>query len=242
MELDISKYKRDPEAIKKCIKVKDSVVYTLKKLYVMFPTKFIDKNMTKLGNTSLVMGIVAILDENNHYAVSVIAGRITMVVNEINTILVDNTEYTVLEIEKDNIFIPNTNIVKEAGTVFDMYDLFILKGKIPWYITYEDIPMIFKNLPKYTGSSAGNNILTYEFLTAIISRDKDDIHKEYRNALNTISDLNTKSPTYIGLEDIWYSYNTTVSKVVGNYMKLGVVSAINNKETKVDSIENILRE
>jgi hypothetical protein len=239
---DVTKLKRDKEALNKCVKIKDNVMYTLKKVYVMFPEKFIDKNMTKLGNTSLVTGVMAIIDENNNYATSIIAGRITMYPNEIHSMLVDNIPYIVLEIEKDNVFIPNMNIIKEASVVFDMYDLFILKGKIPWYLTYEDIPKIFKNLNKYTGSKAGDNILTYEILTAIISRDKNDIHKEYRSTLKSMNDLNTKQPTYVGLENIWYSYNTTVSKVVGNYMKLGIVSAINNKETKVDAIENILRE
>lgn len=236
--LDISKLKRSPEVMLKSIKVKDNVIYNTKKVYVMFPNRFVDKSMVSLGNKSTVLGVFALLnEEQTHYSVSLIPARVTMYPNEIDTILVNNEEYTLLEVEKDSILIDTTILIQESDLVFDLYDMFMLKGKIPWYLTYEDVPIVFSNLPKYTGSKAGMNVLTYEILTAVISRDKDDLNIEFRNS----KDISKYQPVFVGLENVWHSYKTTTSKLVGNYFKMATVSAINHKEEEVDKLESIIR-
>jgi hypothetical protein len=238
---DYKQYKRNPDIIAKYIKKQDNMLITKKKLYIMFPEKFVDKEMSILGSTCYILGIFAILDEDGNYAVSLIPTRMEIQPIEIDTILVDGQQYVVLEIEENSDIVSNTTLIQEDVT-YPIFNLFFIQGKIPWYLDYYDLPRIFQILEKYTGSKAGRNHITFEFLTAIIARVHGDKKTEYRMVIDTIKDMERIKPSYVGLMNIWYTFKSTINKLAGSYMKLGLVSAINYPEKEISDIEHIVRE
>ena len=51
-----------------------------------------------------------------------------------------------------------------------------------------------------------------------------------------------KQPAIIGLRNVLYSVDSTSSKLLGNYLDDGILSAINDDTNKTDSIEQIFME
>ena len=72
-------------------------------------------------------------------------------------------------------FISNTKLIKDPFGAYDFFDLYLMQGKVPWYITYEDLIDIFSNFKKYTGMKATENMLVVEILTAITTRWRKDL-------------------------------------------------------------------
>jgi len=243
IKLDVSELKRDPEYFKPILKQTGETVITKKDLVVLFPQKFVDKGLSELGTTCYVMGIMALVDlEAKRYTVIKVPGRIQMQPAEIDTAVINDTEYVLLEFMEDTDIISNNNIVKEAGYMFDIFDLLLIKSKIPWYLNYKDVVEVFDKINKYTGSKAADNRAVIELLTSIVARIKKNKKIQYRNYVNEIGKENEKELEWVGLENIFYSFNSTVSKIAGSYMELGLVSAIINPEKEISDLEHVLRE
>jgi hypothetical protein len=235
--------KRDPDYIKRLLEDNGSNIITKKDLYVFFPQKFVDRDLTSLGNTCYILGLIAIVDlDKGVYSVLTLPTRLEMQPSEINNTVINGMDYVVLKIDKDSDFLVSKKVVKESDFVFDIMDLLLIKGKVPWYYDYNDIVKIFANVKKYTGEKAADNQLTFELLTAMIARDATDWNKYYRDILESMDDLNKKELAWVGLENIWFSFRSTLSKLAGAYMKKGIVSAIINPEKEISDLEHVLRE
>jgi hypothetical protein len=121
-------------------------------------------------------------------------------------------------------------------------ELLLIQAKIPWYLSYRDIVDIFEKMPKYVGAKIKEDILTVELLTSIIARIKEDKRKQYRVYANEIGKNDFSKITWVGLENIFFTFNSTISKIAGSYMELGIVSSIINPEKEVSDLEHVLRE
>jgi len=230
--------KRNKNKINSYLKKRSNVVTTSKNLYIIFPEKFVDKNMSVLGDTCFVLGVVAIMDDDKNYSTSIIPTRVKVQPSEISTVLIDEIPHTVLHIDANSDLISDINLIKDLDVVHDIYELFLIQGKIPWYLDENDIHKVFGNASKYTGSKVSNSLLTFEMLVATIARVESDPKIELRIALNK----NQKPKAfYLGLSDVWYMTSSTISKLARASMKLGVVSSVLNKEDEISSLERVIR-
>lgn len=242
--IDISKFKRNPDKIRKLFKtVGDSTVAT-DNFKVMFPVRFVDKGLCSLDRITKVVGYYAIINESNDYAIVNIPafqdlkpGKITLA-----TIGGKNNNkdtYIVLSFFKDEVFLVNNSIVKDSNNLFNIVNEFFIKGNVPWYIDYEDLSNMLIETNKYTGVSAANNPLVFEVLTSIIARDSFHPKDLYKDGL--LKNKNNSRPTYIGLSDIYLSYDDTGSRLVGSYFGQGLTNAIVDPETKTSESSKLLR-
>lgn len=120
--------------------------------------------------------------------------------------------------------------------LYDLFDEFFIKGNIPWFLDYDDVNDLLLETKKYAGSNIGKNPLAFEILTSIIARDPNDKKQFFRKLDNT-----KKKPTYVGLNNIYYSYTTTGARLVGGYYGPGVTAAVVDKEEEASYIEKILK-
>jgi len=239
--LDSKDLKRNPDLIKKKLKnIGDSIVTSVN-LSILVYNKFVDKNMTILDNVCKVAGIIAIMDEDNNYGIMTIPGVFTIEPSSIDDVEIDGDHYYRLEVEKDDIFISDITIVKDTSFAFKTFNVLILSGNIPFFLGYEDLLNIFENLPNYAGTKLGIDTLPFEIFTAMVARDIKNPTKDYRTVVKTRNDLTKILPKWVGLQDIYYSFGSTLSKVAGSYFKTGTLAAIVNKNEKPTKLEKILK-
>jgi len=125
--------------------------------------------------------------------------------------------------------------------MYNIFDEFIFKGKIPWYMGYEDVGKLFDTADSHAGSAVASNYEVIELIASMVTRSKDDRTKYIRSVAKTDEDFNDSKISYVPLSSIFYSVNSTVNKIAGSYFSDGVVSALVTPTTKVDKIESILR-
>ena len=239
--IDTKGWKRNPTLVKSKIKNKNNILIADDDLYIMFPSKFIDKHLSTIDSTSHIVGILTISDDNDNYTVMNIPGRFKVTPDAIEDIMVDDIPYTKFTIFKGGAIMDSTDIIQNGDLIFEIFDYLVMGGKVPWFLGYEDLYNLFINVPKYTGASIGKDTIPFEVLIAIIARNDKDLKEQYRYLIKDRKELLTKIPEYVGLQSPYHSFNSTVSKLVGSYMKKGITSAIISPESEVTNIERVLR-
>ena len=230
---DKKEFKYNPNIVKKSIKeVGDSLV-AVDDIRVIFPVRYVNKKLAYITNVVKVLTIFAVVDKDNNYGTVLGTSFITLTPGNISEIEIDGVINKVLTFEKDRVFAPTILLVASFNYLFPLFEEFFLNGKIPWFLLYKQVSNV------YLGSPLGRNPLATEILTAIIARNKHDKRMFIRQMLednSTVIDTD-----YIGLSNIYYSFDNTNSKINGSRYDEGVTSAVINKETKTTKIADILR-
>lgn len=237
---NIKNLKRKPDIIKSCFKIVGNSIILNKDLSVIFPTRFINKRLAYMGDTVNVLGIFAIVDNDNNYALMNIPAMIELTPSMSNEINIEDDPYMLLEFNQHDVFTANTRLLQEDGFIYDLFDDFFIQGNIPWYLGYEDLSNILILSQKYAGSRIGSNPLGLEILTSIAARVSSDKTIFYRTLSKDMEKMKKDKPSYVALQNIYYTFSSTLAKTSGSYYKDGIVSAIVNKEKKKNKLEVIL--
>lgn len=232
---DISKLKRNPKAISSYLKTSGDVVTTKEDLQVMIPTRYIDTKLATIDNTVKTIGIYAIVDSKNNYAISTIPTVQELSPVSVEDALVGEEKYKILNFNKNSVFMPNSKLIVTADYMYQLFDNFYSQGRVPWFLDYEDLCDLLLESKQYMGNGIGEAILAFEIITSISAREASKPTNYYR-----LSNMKNK-PTYVGLKNLFYSYNNTGAKLVGNYFKTGLMTAMMDPETKSSETSNILR-
>lgn len=232
---DISKLKRNPKVISSYLKTSGNTVTTKEEIQVMIPVRYIETGLASIDNTVKTVGVYAIIDNKNNYAISNIPITQELSPFSVEDTIIGNTKYKVLNFHKNTVFMPNNKLIVSADFLYPLFDNFYSNGKVPWFIGYEDLCDLLLESRKYLGNNIGEAILAFEIITSISAREASSPTKYYR-----LSNMKNK-PTYVGLNNLFYSYNNTGAKLVGSYFKTGIMTSLLDPETKSSETSNVLR-
>jgi len=239
--LDPKKLKRDANKIKQAMTTIGDTIVVNKNLRVIYPESYESKKLAILGNPVRIVNIYAVLDDDGNYAVSNLPIFMELTPSNIKFIEVNGVVNKVLEFPEGTNFTNNNKMVVNNKFLFDLFNEFYINGKIPWFMEYDDIIDIFKQTDKYANSNLGDNPIVTEILASIVAKNPNDKSKLYRELLKDKKVLKEVHPEYVGLLNLFYTFDNTVSKLTGSYYSKGVISAIVNKEKDTTKIEEILR-
>lgn len=234
-DLNPDRLKRNPEAIKKCFKVVGDTTIVTKNIKVIYPDRYNTIGLAILGSTVRLISIYAILDEDGNYAIANNPIFVELTPSNVSEVSVGNSINKVLHFEESSTFTENNSLVIDDRFLYDIFNDFYINGNIPWFMNYEDVISVLANTSKFAGSSLGDNPLSMEIISAVLARDAKDKTKFYRQTEMT------KDPIFVGLMNIYFTFDNTVGKIAGSYMSQGITSAIVNKEKETTKIERILR-
>jgi hypothetical protein len=237
MLYDISKLKRKPEVIKKKLNPINGKVLALDDLTIMFPSKYLANvlSVADISTTSITtVGIFAILDNDGNYGVINSMGEYTLPLSELDTTLIDNVEYQLCKYSKGSIVFSSTDSYVKSNYVYPIFLHIFSNGDVPWFLNYEDVSDVFKTCSKYTGLSIGNDPLSFELMTSIIARCRGSKERYHKETLSS-------EIAYVGLNDTIYGHTTTESRLVGNYLKDGILATITKPEQEGTIMMDILK-
>lgn len=238
--LQISKLKRNARKLENSIKVTGDITKAVEDVYVVFPERYINRNLATIDTEIKVVSCYALLDNKNNYAVVNAPIFQTLTPTNINTIDIDGDKYKILEFDANTVMIPNNSCIVRDSFLYDIFDEFFVKGNIPWYLNYEDLSDIFAQAKTYANSNIGSNPLIFEILTSVISRSPKN-KKIYFRDIATSSNKDKITPEYVGLNNPYYSFDNTGAKLIGSRLGAGLNVAIVEPETKTSATSEILR-
>lgn len=215
-------------------------VLTKKGCKIQIPQRFVERGLAEITAETKTVG---------HYAI--IIDNVYAVMNTNAMQVLDPTSTTIIPIGDDryyeftfapgSVVIKNTNLVMQDTLIYEIFNEMVSKGRVPWYMSYEDLGKLFTTARYHAGSSimAGNAI--FEMIVASISRNKRDRMLYWRHEGKSIEESLLNPPAVIPLRSPIYSATNTTSKLMGSYFDDSVVSALVNPTEKVEGVEALLR-
>jgi len=236
------KLKRDSKTVLSClVENKSNQVLTKVNCKIQVPVRFSTRGLGQIGINTFTYGCFAIILETGEYSVCNVAGLIELNPSSVNIITIDDVEYYEFSFDANTVVIKTTYIVKRSNLMYSILDEFIFKGKIPWYMSYDDLGKIYDTAKIYAGSNVGQNQETIEFLASIITRSKKDRTKYLRTNISDYKETENDKIDFVPLNSVFYSVNSTVNRLAGNYFNDGVISSLVIPTDSVETIEAILR-
>ena len=229
---------RNASAVLGSIKTtEDKKVIAMKPCKIQIPARYLAKGLAEIGADIYIYGIYALILDTGEYAVSSMMGMFRTIPDSSTIITIDEVPYYEFSYSAGSILVDNINIVIKDTLVFNVFEEFIFRGNVPWFLNYEDMAKIFDTANEYSGSKVAANDVIIEMVISMISRKHKDRSKLFRL---TVTDKK-HVPDYVPLMSVFYSVSNTLSKLSGSYFNDGVISAIVNPSQSTSRIEQILR-
>ncbi len=236
------KYIRKPEVVLQALKTTSTgQVITQQACKIQVPARFMDVGLGQIGTETYVMGYFALILDSHEYTVCNIAAIVELNPFKTLTTLIDDVLYYEFYFEPGDVVIKTTDLVRRSNLMYNIFDEFVFKGKVPWYLEYEDLGKLFDTAKSHGDSNVGESLETIEFITSIISRHTDDRTQPIRLLIKDYKEITKDSVQYVGMNSVFYSVNSTMNRLTGSYFNDGIVSSMVIPTDKVSTIESILR-
>lgn len=240
--MDISKLIRDASKVKEALhELPSGELVCTKQVKIVIPTRFSERGLAEVGMNTYIVGIYAMIVEDKFYAVSLVNTMIAITPTSTLKIKIKGVEHYEFTFDPGQIVMPRTNLVKNDILVYKIYDEIVSKGKVPWYLGYDDLGHIFDTALSHGGANIGTSPEVTELIISIIARNGKDRTEYYRSSINSLEELKTSPPVFISLKSVPYAATNTTNKLAGSYWNEGVVSSLVTESTRVERIENLLR-
>lgn len=221
--------------------VPDKPVIAKAALTIQFPVRFGEIGLAKIGTNSYVYGLFAILLETGDYALCNVNAYVELGAAAVELITIDDTQYYQFQYQKGDIVFKTKELVCRANLIYRAIEEFVFKGKIPWYVGYEDMGKIFDTAKKHARTSAEILPSVVEFMAGYIGRDKTDRIKYIREVGKDYKDFTQAKMAWVPMRSVYWSAPGTVNKLAGAYFSDGITSALVNPSERTEKIESILR-
>lgn len=237
------KYKRNAQAVfEHLVETKADQLVCKKDCKIQIPVRFTTRGLGYVGKSTYTLGCFPIiLADTLEYGV--LNANALVEINPFKTTIVtiEGVEYYEFTFEAGQVVINNLNVVCRSDMMFNILDELVIKGKVPWYIEYEDLGDIFSTAGVYAASRVGSNAEVIELIVSMMARTNKDRSKHIRHFMESYEDIRRQNVDFIPLISVYYAVNSTVNKLAGAYFNDGVTSALVNPTERVDKIEKILR-
>lgn len=236
------RYTRNPAAVLEQLKVSAAgQVITRAYCKIQVPARYMDIGLGQIGAETFTLGCFALILEDGNYTVCNITSIVELNPFKTLTTTIDEVLYYEFYFEPGQVVIPTVDVLRRSDIMYNIFDEFMFKGKVPWYLNYEDLGKLFDTAKSHGDSNVGESLETIELIASMITRHVKDRTKPIRQVLQDYKELIPANVDYVGLNSIFYSVNSTLNKLAGSYFTDGVSSALVTPTDNVSTIESILR-
>lgn len=236
--MDIQSLVRDADYVFSTLReLEDESLVATKETKIYFPARFVEQGLASVDIETNVIGIFPIVVDGK-YSVFSVCAMVRFDPVEISTLMIGNEEYYEMLFTPGATIMPNINVAAVDTLVYRIYNEFIAKGRVPWYMSYEqDMMRIFDTASEYAGAGIGQEHEITELLLTITGRNPANLNESYRLVAGEIPD----PPRYISLKTVEYSSTNAFNKLGGANFNRGVIGALVSPSVIPERSETLLR-
>lgn len=235
------KTKRNAAAVYQSIKKVGNTVVAVNPVSVYIPARYLTRGLASFDSDIDFLGIFAIVDAKGNMAISNINAMMRSEPTLISTVTIDDVEYRKLDYAKGAKVLASTRLRKLDSLLYRIYDEFQAKGRVPGFMSYNDICNVFYSAGRYSGPRVGANIAIQEMISATISKNPANPREPYRMVATRMDDSDPIKPVYIGLRTVGFGSDSAVAKLMGQRFDANMTSSLIAPGAKVGRIERMLR-
>lgn len=231
--MDITKLVRDPSIANEFGIVGDQVI-AKKDCSILIPFNFIGHKLAVVSDQIFITSIFAIVI-GNRYATCSACASMEISPDETSQIRIGGEEFLEFKFVAGQAVVPTTRVLIDSDLAFEINKYFYTHGRIPWYMSYDDVNVILEMHKEYNGLNISPNNIPFEIIASKICRDSKNKFAYYRH-----TDM-TNPPVAVPFKSVLFNATNTTSKLLGSYLSDGVTSALISPAGRVETVETILR-
>jgi len=243
--MDFSALIRDPQKVYEALSLQeDGSIICLKPVKVIIPTRYLESSLAEIGATVSTLAVYAIVVDDKHYAVSKTLAMMTLTPTAVATRKYDETSYEELFMDVGSVFTPTTDLVITDTLVYYALENFVNRGRIPWFLDYEDVVTLTYTAEKHANVNLTSSHAVLAIIASAVARDVNDNRKYFRQTLvgaDKKRGRNGRDVTFVPLSSVIMGATNTTSRLQGSHRTDGTISALINPSTRLERVEQLLR-
>lgn len=240
--MDQSRWIRDPKKVRAAlVKQPDDSVITTRDVRIYIPARFVEKDLAVITDEVRTVAIFAMVVDDKYYSVSTVNAMMRLKPSGSATVKFDGDSYLEFRFPPGSTVIADTKLVRQDSLVYHIFNEIISKGRVPWYLTYDDLGHLFSTAESHANIRFGKIHSILEMFVATIARDTNDRTKFYRHVYAEKDKRPVTLPTLIPFVSITLGATNTTSRLIGSYMDEGMNSSLVNPSTRTEEMEELLR-
>lgn len=226
---DISKYFRKDDH-------NFSMVFIGETLELRIPKSFQKHGALIIGDNVTTIGVMDMIFDGTYQASLNILASITIEPTDISNMTYEGLDYLVLHLKHGDTFMTSYRVIQDPHIVYILWTEFITGGGLIYTFDYQSLLKLFEHVHELTGQGIGVSRSVYEGIIAHISRDSDNISKQYR--LTSME----KPMKLIALKSVSQGPSGSLARLNGSYFRdEGLTAALNYQVDQQQPFENLLR-
>jgi hypothetical protein len=208
---------------------------------VIIPKRYVEKQLANFVGSTFTLAIFAVVVGDKYYGVSLVDSVLRLSPTTVSERTYGDTKYLEFTFEPGAVVIPNTAMVCDNKLPYQIYNEFIAKGRIPWFMSYVDIGRIFDTSKDYANLNLHTNHAIFEMLAAVMARDPNQRNRYLRQSVTTKEELERADPVFVAFRNIQAQATNTTTKLMGSYFRDALASALVNPAVRLEGFEKLLR-
>jgi hypothetical protein len=235
-------FTRDPDRIRNNLEVmSDTSICCKQACRIVIPARYQERTLATLGSDIYILGVWAMVMDGNVYGISMTNAMMQIDPVSIQTIKMDEDEYLEFSFDPGSRVFVTMSLLKNKVVTYRIFDEFLSKGNVPWFIEYEDLAHLFQSAPYHAGKQIGGDPAIYEMIVATIAREHENRRVYFRHVAQDRKSQITMKPDIVPFRSVIYNATNTTAALLGSYASDGLVSALVHPATRTEKIEEILR-
>lgn len=231
--MDISKLTRDSSLAENFVTVGTQVI-TKKDCSFLIPFNYLAHKLAKTGEQVFIASVFCIVI-GDRYAVCSSCANLEISPDEINQIKILGVEYLEFKFAAGQTVIPTTKVLVDSDLAYEINKYFYTYGRVPWFMSYNDLGVILKDHKEYSGLNISPNNIPFEIVVSKITRDRTNKFLNYRHTPMAAG------PVVVPFKSVLFNATNTTSKLLGSYLSDGFTSALLSPSETVETVETLLR-
>lgn len=214
----------------------NKVVFTGDRLEVRIPRRYENYDMLVIADDVKTLAIFEMIVDDQVQVGMLLPAVITMEPSDTYTTSLDGQDYTVLIFTKGDVFVANTDVIRNPAIVGIMFEEFLSLGNMPKFLSYNERAFVFDLASEVCGLNFPVNHAVWEMIYAHLHRDPGQITKVYRHTSMT------EPPEMVPLRSVSYGPDSTTARLLGSYANDAIDSSLVHPSTQRSELEDLLRE
>lgn len=238
--MDYTTLERDASVRKDWVVTEDRRIITRSGCTVVIPMRYLEKQLATFTGDVQTLGIFAIVC-GKRYAVSSVNAKVRLSACDVGEQTYGDAKYLELTYKAGDTVVPNTAMVMDNKLPYQIYNEFVAKGRLPWFMGYRDIAGLFDTAKSHANMDLHTNHAIFEMMAAVMARDPLDRTKYFRQSSDSRSALLDRTPVWVAFRNIQSQATNTTTKLMGSYFREALASALVNPAERMEGFEKLLR-
>lgn len=240
MAIERALLKRDPERVKKAVKLVGGRLVATEHVRIVLPAGMTEGELGSITDKIRAVGYHCIITDDNYFAVDSVCAILTFESDGYVVENIDDMDYIVMEFEKDDIIMPVTDLVVTRVLCAAIFAYFESRGRQPFYFNIADRSRIFDTAKLHAGMNLEADRAIIELMTSSSLRTVEDVRKQKRYALKTQSDFDNDDFVVIPQRSVSLGVSDAVGKLTGSYPREGATGALAAPTEIAENLDTLL--